>query len=169
MMIALARQATPYRNNDSLMKFFKSPTRVVLLILAAAFLLFFMYKSNFGPYAHDLLHIANYPGAQQVEVIVSKEIRGSSYYNVRVPYKTVKFVTADDPARVFDFYRSDLAGRLTEDWRTNDPYEASPEHLVILGFGHQDRSSPVYIFEIKTEQQNGLTHVTIERSYEYGI
>ena len=153
------------------MKFFKSPVGIIVLIFAVALPLIFLYKSNIGPFAHDMLHVADYPGAQELQVVVSKEIRGCMDYRDRlcIPYKTVRFVTPDEPARVFDFYKNDLAGRFTEDWRTSDPYENAPERIVIVGYGHQDRSSPVYIFEIKTEQQNGLTHVTIDLRYEYGI
>jgi hypothetical protein len=148
-------------------KLIRSPIFIIFLFLGMVLAIFFM--KSIGAFNHDMLHVADYPGAQQVQVEVADEIRGSAYYNVRKPYKTVKFATSDNSERVFAFYKNDLTGRLTEDWRTNNPYEEEPGHLVILGYDRGERSSPVYIFEIKTEQKDGFTHVTIERSFEYGI
>ena len=151
------------------MKFFRSPIVIILSILGSVLGIFFMSQNEIGPFKHDRLHIADYPGAQQVNVKVADEIRGSTSYNDRKPYKTVSFTTSDTPERVFAFYKSDLDGRLTEDWRTNSPRDEEPEHLVIIGYGPQTRSAPVYIFEIKIEQRDGVTYVTIERSFLYGI
>ncbi len=134
---------------------------LIVFIGLALFLLAYAYKHEIGPFAPDLMHVADYPGAQQVHVTTAPD------FQPHEAYKTVKFATSDSTARIFDFYKADLDHRFLEDWRTNSA-EQSPGLLEIYGSSHQD-SGPLLRFKVRTEQKDGLTYVTIERSYEPGL
>lgn len=172
------------------MKFFSSPSRIILfvsgLLLVGCGALLSTWYYEIGPFGHDklnvsdnsstqqmhnpMLYVPDYPGAQQVQVWTEPD--PGPYYSAHEPYKRVTFVTPDTPQQVFTFYKDELRGRLTEDWRVDQsPTEQSGDTLRIIGFGRQKVSAPMFIFTVRVGVQEGdrARHVTVERSYSPGM
>lgn len=90
------------------------------------------------------------------------------HYPLSQPYKIATFVTGDTPDEVFAFYKDSLRYRIWEDWHVDSAVQ-KPYSLDITGRGRGGISAPFYYFRVKTENSGGLTHVTVERSYEHGF
>jgi hypothetical protein len=152
------------------MRLLGSPKRIILLLLSLIPLtlcaLALAYSAlvagsgfGLGPFAHDEMYVPDYPSAQQAQVMV-KPVQPWD------PYKTVAFDTSDPPSTIFTFYKTALAQRGFEDWRV-DSARVTSDTLHIFGFDNRN-SGPMYLFDVKTQQSDGLTHVTVELSFEPG-
>lgn len=140
------------------------------LLILGLFLLY-MYLNELGPFGHDVMYVPDYPGAQNVLVLLQQDPRQMDF-STSEPYKVVTFVTTDNPNQVFAFFKDKLLSRPFEDWR---PYmvEQTLSSFRIVGFGPgpigASSGGPMYTFVATTEQKNRLTHVRVERYFFGGM
>jgi hypothetical protein len=120
------------------------------------------------PQTIDLTYVPEYPGAQQVQSYTAEKDK-EGFYKPNAPYKTVTFLTTDTPDRVFAFYKESLKQQQFPDWHLDSSIQLT-NLLDVSGTIQAMRiGTPVYYFRVQTEQKNGLTHVTVQRSYQPGM
>ena len=129
----------------------------------------FAVRNQIGPFARDWLYVPEYPAATQLVVRIepTEPFNGRDMLPANKPYKVVTFTTEHSPTEVFGFYKKQLATRLFDGWRVDQAQE-EPGHLKVLGFDGRD-FGPMFLFEVTTEETDGWTHVTVERSWQPGL
>lgn len=146
------------------MGFVRSPWRIIALaagIIALGLLMFWFVYTSEHDIGHNITYVPEYPGAQQIETQIADKIQTGNLnvYPVDTIYMTMTFSTVDPIERVFAYYKNDLARRPFEDWSIS---EAGIKDNTLYLDG-TDRSGATYMFRVTAQQQNGLTHVKVER------
>jgi hypothetical protein len=113
----------------------------------------------------DIMWIPDYPSAQQVKVQLAdkKPNELGGYYEPNKPYKTVMFVTPDEPGNVRGFYTNLL---VRSGWWGNN--EIQTDTWRFFGSDDSEISSPLYQIDVSVSKTiDGMTEVKIERGYRY--